>query len=94
MMLGASRTVAAEFSFFLAIPTMAAASGYSLFRYGSVMGETEMIRLSIGFFVSFAVAYGVIAAFIRFISKHDFAPFGYYRIALGVAVLAYFLAVR
>lgn len=94
MMLGASRMVAAEFSFFLAIPTMVAASGYSLYKYGSVMGATEMIQLAIGFIVSFVTAYLVIAAFIKFISKHDFAPFGYYRILLGAAVLAYFLAVR
>ncbi len=94
MMLGASRTVAAEFSFFLAIPTMVAASGYSLYKYGLVMGSTEMIQLAIGFIVSFVTAYLVIAAFIKFISKRDFMPFAYYRILLGAAVLVYFLVIR
>lgn len=94
MLLGTSRLVAAEFSFFLAIPTMAAASGYALLKHGAAMNGTEMVQLAIGFIVSFAVAYAVIAAFIRFISKHDFIPFGYYRILLGASVLAYFLLVK
>jgi undecaprenyl-diphosphatase len=92
MALGASRTAAAEFSFFLAIPTMVAASAYSLLENGGSMSGSEMIQLSIGFVVSFVTAYLVIAAFIRFISRHDFIPFGVYRILLGIAVLAYFAA--
>jgi undecaprenyl-diphosphatase len=92
MVLGASRTAAAEFSFFLAVPTMAAASAYSLLKTGGSMSGVEMIQLSIGFVVSFVIAYLVIAAFIRFISRHDFIPFGVYRILLGIAVLAYFAA--
>lgn len=94
MLLGASRTVAAEFSFFLAIPTMAAASAYSLLKYDGDMGSHEIIQLTIGFVVSFITAYIVIAAFIRFISRNNFIPFAYYRIGLGLAVLAYFLLIR
>jgi len=91
MLLGASRTAAAEFSFFLAIPTMAAASAYSVMKMNGVMTGPQLIQLAIGFVVSFVTAYLVIAAFIRFISRHDFIPFGVYRILLGIAVLAYFL---
>lgn len=90
MVLGASRTAAAEFSFFLAIPTMAAASAYMVIKNGAAMSGAEAVQLAVGFVVSFVTAYLVIAAFIRFISRHDFVPFGLYRIALGVAVLAYF----
>ncbi len=90
MLLGASRTAAAEFSFFLAIPTMAAASAYVLIKNGAAMSGAEAVQLAVGFVVSFVTAYLVIAAFIRFISRHDFVPFGVYRIVLGIAVLAYF----
>ncbi len=90
MALGASRTAAAEFSFFLAIPTMAAASAYMVIKNGAAMSGAQAVQLSVGFVVSFIAAYLVIAAFIKFISRHDFVPFGVYRIALGIAVLAYF----
>lgn len=89
MFLGASRNVAAEFSFFLAIPTMVAASGYSLLKMGAVMTRTEWQVLGVGFVVSFIVALGVIAAFMSYIQKRDFKVFGYYRIILGVLVLIY-----
>lgn len=93
MLLGCSRMVAAEFSFFLAIPTMVAASGYSMFKLlksGFVFTPHDWAILGIGFSVSFFVAYLVIAAFMRFISQNDFRPFGYYRIVLGIVVLVYF----
>lgn len=93
MLLGASRVLAAEFSFFLAIPTMAAASGYSflkLLKNGMSFGGHEMLVLGIGFVVSFLVAWAVIAFLMRFITRHDFRAFGYYRIVLGVIVLLYF----
>ncbi|HOJ78530.1 MAG TPA: undecaprenyl-diphosphate phosphatase [Bacillota bacterium] len=91
MLLGTSRVVAAEFSFFLAIPIMAAASAYSLYKDGIAFSVQQYIVLAIGFIVSFLVAWGVIAAFIKFVSQKNFKPFGYYRIFLGVAVLVYFL---
>ncbi len=92
MMLGASRMVAAEFSFFLAIPTLVAASGYSLVKYGLAMSGMEMVQLAIGLVTSFVVAYAVITVFIRFISHNRFTPFGYYRIVLGITVLVFFLS--
>jgi len=94
MLLGASRLVAAEFSFFLAIPTMAAATGYSLLKTETSFTSHEIILLLIGFVVSFLIAWLVIAAFMNFITKRDFQPFGYYRIVLGVVVLCYFIFLR
>jgi undecaprenyl-diphosphatase len=90
MALGCSRVVAVEFSFFLAIPTMVAASGYSLLRLGPAMTSAEAIVLIVGFFVSFLVALFVVAGFMKFISRRDFKPFGYYRIVLGIAVAVFF----
>ncbi len=88
--LGASRSLAAEFSFFLAIPTMAAASGYSLLKHGGVMTSAQWIALGIGFAVSFFVSWAVIAWLMNYIRTRDFRGFGYYRIVLGIIVLAYF----
>jgi len=90
MLLGCSRLVAAEFSFFLAIPTLFAASVYSLFKTGFMMTPEEEIVLAVGFFVSFIVALLVIAGFMKFISRRDFKPFGWYRIILGAIVFAFF----
>lgn len=87
MLLGASRVVAAEFSFFLAIPTMAAASGYTLLKMGLTMTTHQLLVLAVGFIVSFLTAFAVIAAFMSFIRKTDFKPFGWYRIVLGILVL-------
>jgi undecaprenyl-diphosphatase len=86
MLLGASRSVAAEFSFFLAIPTMVAASAYSFLKADASLSAAEWQILSIGFVVSFLVAWLVIAAFMNYIKKKDFKPFGYYRIIVGLAV--------
>jgi undecaprenyl-diphosphatase len=90
MLLGASRVVAAEFSFYLAIPTMAAASAYSLFKHGTLFTTHEFLVLACGFIVSFVVAWLVIAGLMNYISKKDFKPFAYYRIVLGMFVLVYF----
>ena len=91
MILGASRIVAVEFSFFLAIPTMLAATGYSLLKHASVVNVSEMIILAVGFITAFLVALAVIKFFISFIKYHDFKLFAYYRIVLGIFVLIYFL---
>jgi undecaprenyl-diphosphatase len=91
MFLGCSRVVAAEFSFFLAIPTLFAASVYSFYKSGLNINSEQMIILAIGFSISFIVALVVIAGFMKFISRRDFKPFGYYRIVLGVFVLVYFI---
>jgi undecaprenyl-diphosphatase len=87
MLLGASRNTAAEFSFFLAIPTMAAASAYSLFKRGAAMTLAQGEVLATGFIVAFLVAWAVIAVFMNYIRKNDFKPFGWYRIVLGTAVI-------
>lgn len=87
MLLGCSRIVAVEFSFYLAVPTITAASVYSFYKSGMVLSSSELSILAVGFVVSFLVALAVIAGFMRFISKRDFKPFGYYRVILGVIVV-------
>ncbi len=94
MFLGLSRVVAAEFSFFLAIPTMVGATGYSLLKASFGFGMNEVVILAVGFIVSFIVALFVIKVFLDYVKKHDFKVFGYYRIGLGVMVLLYFLIVH
>lgn len=89
MLLGFSRSVAAEFSFFLAIPVILGASLVKLLKAGFGFSGFEYILLGIGTVVSFIVAYGVIAVFMNFIKKHDFKPFAYYRIALGLVVIIF-----
>lgn len=91
MIFGASRVVATEFSFFLAIPTMIAASAYSLLKYRALLNIDQILVLSIGFIVSFIVALAVIKFLINYIKKNDFKIFGYYRIILGIIIIAYFL---
>ena len=88
MLLGASRSAAVEFSFFLAIPTIVAASAYSLLKHGSAMTGSEFVILAVGFMVSFLTAWTVIKFFLKYIQTHDFKVFGYYRIALGLLVLS------
>lgn len=86
---GLSRPAAAEFSFFLAIPAMFAATGYSLLkqlRSDAGMTVHEVLVLAVGGIVSFLVAWIVIAGFMNFIRKHTFIPFAIYRIILGVIV--------
>lgn len=88
---GASRVVAAEFSFFLAIPTMVAASAYSLLKYKSAITTPQLLVLTIGFLVSFVVALAVIKFLINYVQKNNFKIFGYYRIILGIIIIAFFL---
>lgn len=90
MLLGTSRVAAVEFSFFLAIPTIFAASAYSFLKIGFHFSSHELVLLAIGFITSFFVAWLLIAGFMSYISKHNFKPFGYYRIILGFIVLLYF----
>jgi undecaprenyl-diphosphatase len=96
---GMSRASALEFSFFLSIPTMVAATGYDLLRslvgkHAGPAGVPQMdlhgwIVLAIGFVVSFGVAYGSVAGLMAWVRKHGFVPFAVYRILVGVAVLAW-----
>ena len=90
LMIGISRTVAAEFTFFLAVPVMFGASLLKLVKYdGGFTGEQIGI-LAVGMVVAFAVSMVVIKFLMDYIKKHDFKVFGWYRIILGIAVLAYF----
>jgi undecaprenyl-diphosphatase len=87
LLLGLNRAAAAEFSFFLAIPTMAGASLLKIVKNGLSFNAGQWGIIAIGFIVSFLVAWLVIKVFINFIQKHDFKVFGYYRIVLGIIVL-------
>ncbi|MBE7558660.1 undecaprenyl-diphosphate phosphatase [bacterium] len=94
MALGASRVAAAEFSFFLAIPTMAGATALTVAKHGLSFTGEQWGVLAVGSLVSFGVAYGVVAGLMIFIRRHSFAPFGYYRIALALIVLGYYWGAR
>ena len=85
--LGLSAKAAAEFSFFLAIPTMFAATGYSLIKGFSNITSLEWTALAIGFFVSFLVAYIVVGKFIAYLGKHSLTIFAYYRLVVGIVML-------
>jgi len=87
LLLGANRVVAAEFSFFLAIPTMVGATTLKVLKNGVDFSAHQWGLLALGSVVSFLVAYGVIAFLMAFIKKHSFSAFGVYRIVLGVIVL-------
>jgi undecaprenyl-diphosphatase len=90
-LLGTSRAVAAEFSFFMAIPVMLGASGLKVVKFFLIdeysFTTQEWILLAIATVVSFLVSVLVIRFLMAFIKKHDFKPFGWYRIALGIVVL-------
>jgi len=90
MLLGASRQVAVEFSFFLAVPTMLAASSYSLLKNNAWLSFSEIIILTVGFVVSFLTAWTVIKYFLLYIQKNDLRFFGCYRIILGAILLFLF----
>ncbi len=85
--LGLSRTAATEFSFFLAIPTMLAATTYDLMKSWSVLAPTDFPMFAVGFIVSFVSALFVVRAFLAYVSHHSFSVFAWYRIAFGVALL-------
>lgn len=90
LMLGASRTVAADFTFFLAIPAMCGASLVKLLHFGFNFTGTEIFLLLLGSVVSFAVSIVAIKFLLKYIQNHDFKVFGYYRIVLGIVVFLYF----
>ena len=91
MLLGLSRLIAAEFSFFLGIPVMFGASLLKLVKFGFDFTGTEISILAVGMAVAFVVSILAIRFLMGYIRKHDFKAFGYYRIMLGIAVLTYFL---
>lgn len=90
LLIGISRTVAAEYTFFLAIPVMFGASLLKLLKFGFVFTPLEMGVLAVGTLVSFIVSVFVLRFLIGYIKKHDFKVFGWYRIVLGLIVLLYF----
>lgn len=101
MMLGLSRTAAAEFSFFMAIPAMVGASGIKALGFVKYISEASVsvpleawLILAVASIVSFAVSMAAIKFLMDFVKRHSFASFGVYRIILGALVLAYFLFVK
>jgi undecaprenyl-diphosphatase len=91
MLFGLSRQVATEFSFFLAVPIMFAATGYQVLKYRALFTAADIGPFAVGFVVSFVAALIAVRALIRYVAHHDFRAFAWYRIVLGVVVLAYFL---
>ena len=87
LLIGVSRVAAAEFTFFLAVPTMLGASAFKLLKFGFNFTSAELFTLVLGMVVAFAVSVLVIKFLMSFIKKHDFKVFGWYRILLGILVL-------
>ena len=90
LIIGVSRTAAAEFTFFLAVPVMFGLSFIKLIKFGLAFTGTEIAILLVGSVTAFLVSLFVIKFLMSYIKKHDFRVFGWYRIALGIIVLIYF----
>jgi undecaprenyl-diphosphatase len=88
MLFGLSRKAATEFSFFLAVPTLVIAGAYSLWKERALVAAADTPAFAVGFVVSFVCALACIRWLIRYVSRHDFVPFAWYRIAFGAVVLA------
>lgn len=93
MLIGTSREIAAEFTFFLAIPVMFGASLLKILKFGFVFSGTEIAILATGLITAFIVSIIAIKFLMSYIKKNDFKVFGYYRIVLGIIVLLYFMGV-
>lgn len=101
MLLGVSRTAAAEFTFFLAIPAMCGASGLEVLSYAkdvidgeaAMMGGEQLAILAVAMVVSFVVSLVCVKFLMGFVKRHNFEVFGWYRIALGIILLMYFLVI-
>lgn len=92
LMMGLERKTAAEFSFFLAVPTMLAATVYALWKDRALLNGDDLSLIAIGFGTAFVVALAVVKLFVAFVSRFGFAPFAWYRIIIGSAALAWLLA--
>lgn len=90
LVIGLHRKVAAEFSFFLAIPTMFAATGYDLLKNRGALSISDIPLFTVGFVTAFISALIVIKAFLKYVSGHNFVAFAYYRIIFGMMVLAFY----
>ena len=94
LIIGVSREVAAEFTFFLAIPVMFGASLLKIVKFGLAFTSTQLIVLIVGMVVSFLVSIGAIKFLLGYIKKNDFKAFGVYRIILGLLVIVYFAFIK
>jgi undecaprenyl-diphosphatase len=96
MLFGLSRTAATEFSFFLAIPTLFAATAYEFVKNRDLLAGGDLSMIAVGFVVAFVSAFFVVRWLLRYVAHHDFVPFAWYRIAFGALILAtsYFDLVR
>ena len=88
-LLRVERKAAAEFTFYLAVPTMLGASVYELYKEGGALTHNDEMLIAIGFVVAFVVAYGVVKTFIAFIGRYGLKPFGWYRIATALALYGF-----
>ncbi|HWZ72249.1 MAG TPA: undecaprenyl-diphosphate phosphatase [Casimicrobiaceae bacterium] len=87
MLFGLSRPAATEFSFFLAIPTLLAATGYELVKNRDLLAAGDLAMIAVGFIVAFISALLVVRWLLRYVAHHDFVPFAWYRIAFGLVIL-------
>ena len=87
MLFGLSRVAATEFSFFLAIPTLLAATGYEFVKNRALLVGSDLSMIGVGFIVAFVSAFLVVRWLLRYVAHHDFVPFAWYRIAFGVVIL-------
>ena len=83
LLLGASKPAAAEFSFFLALPTMAGAFAYDLYKNRDALNADDALLIAVGFVAAFLAAITVVRGLLAFVSRHGYAPFGWWRIAVG-----------
>lgn len=88
LLAGLSRPAATEFSFFLAMPTMLGASAYDGYRHWDLVRQDDLVLIAIGFSAAFLTALLVVKALVRFVASHSFTVFAWYRIALGILILA------
>lgn len=95
LILGTNRSVATEFTFYLAIPVMAGASLLKILKFGFSFSSSELLILIVGMIVAYIVSIIIIKFLLGYVKKHDFKPFGWYRIVLGtILILYYFLTIR
>ncbi len=92
LLMGVERKTAAEFSFFLAVPTMAAAASYALWKDRALLSADDVGAIAIGLVTSFVVALAVVKAFVAIVSRYGFAPFAWYRIVVGSLAFVWLLA--
>ena len=88
-LLGVDRVAATKFTFYLAVPTMLGASVFQIYKEGGMLGEGQATDIAVGLVVSFVVAFFVIREFLVVVGRYGLKPFGWYRIAAGIALLAW-----